>query len=233
MSLRPPIVMLVTALVLSSAATVVVGGPASAECSAWEHPRPARMSDFAGFAFRATVTESSRDVGPPPSGNAPFDWHVEMSVDEVYAGDVPAMVVSEGWSAGCAALRGDQLRVGDRVVITTSLLPRGPDDLRWRGQSLVWRATPDGWRLYRWAFSGSTRFSSLPTEVKGDLTTAELAALVAVAPDELPPTDVAPAGSLPGRPVRGTPPTVGLHVGSLAALRWARTSHLGGSTREG
>jgi hypothetical protein len=132
-----------------------------------------------------------------------------MSVDEVYAGDVPAVVVSEGWSAGCAALRGDQLRVGDRVVITTSLLPRGPDDLRWRGHSLVWRATPDGWRLYRWALSVSTRFSSLPNDAKGDLTIAELAAFVSAPEDELPPTDAASAGSPPGRPVRGTPPTVG------------------------
>jgi hypothetical protein len=208
MSVRLPVVMLATALVVSSAASVIVSGRASAECAAWEHVRPARMSDFAGYAFRATVTESSDDVGPPPRGGAPFDWHVEMSVDQVYAGDVPETIISEGWEGGCASLRGDQLRVGDRLVIVSRRLPTGPEDLRWRGDSLVWHATPHGWRLYRRSFNVSSRFSRLPREARGYLTSTRLAALVARNPGDLPSTDVGPSPA-PGGAVRGDPPTVG------------------------
>jgi hypothetical protein len=201
MSMRPAVVLLAVALVVSGAAVGVMSGPASAECAAYMDTRPARMSDFAGYAFRATVTESSDDVGPPPRGNAPFNWHVEMAVDQVYAGDVPDTVVSEGWDAGCGSLRGDQLRVGERVVVMTRLLPLGPDDLRWRGDSLVWTATPRGWHLYRRALNVSGTFAILPREARGYLTSGQLAALVSA----LPGTDTAPTET-----PSGPPPTVGV-----------------------
>jgi hypothetical protein len=167
----------VAGILLAMSATFAVNVPAAAECTGYEHPRPARISDFTGYAFSARVTDATRDAGPSPPGDAPFDWHVELAVDHAYAGDVPDTITSEGWSVGCASLRGDQLRTGDRVFIISSALPRGAQDRRWRGDSLVWIATVDGWRQYRRAFNVSGMYSSLPAETRGDLTTTRLVAL--------------------------------------------------------
>src|SRR5690242_20837735 len=61
MSLRPLVAIATISLLLSALATVTVTTPASAECSAFEPMPPARMSDFDGYAFTATVTERSEE----------------------------------------------------------------------------------------------------------------------------------------------------------------------------
>lgn len=100
------------------------------------------------YAFVATVAEASRDVGPRVPDSAPFDWHLELDVDRIYAGDVPDTIAFDGWDAGCSAPRGDQMTTGDRVFITSEHfrltdLPRNP---MW-GDFLMWR-----WVDGRWAF---------------------------------------------------------------------------------
>ncbi|MBX3030374.1 MAG: hypothetical protein KF809_09460 [Chloroflexi bacterium] len=169
-------------LVLSLVATLAAATPTAAECLAFQSPARPTMSDFARYAFVATVTDASRTPGAAPPGNAPFDWHVEMAVERVYVGDVPDTITSDGWSVGCASLRGDQLRTGDHLFVMSSALPRGSHDLRWRGDTLVWISTDRGWHLYRRAISLSGEFSGWPREALGYLTTARLAALAAGLP---------------------------------------------------
>jgi len=141
MIVRPMLIAAPLAVIaLGLGATVALG-----ECP----PGPDDTQLNVGYAFTATVVEASDDVGPPVPENAPFDWHLELSTDRVYLGNVPDTFMFDGWSAGCYGIRGDQMRAGDRLFILSEhldlrFLPRDP----LYGDFLMWNRVAGQWAYY-------------------------------------------------------------------------------------
>src|SRR5687767_7288563 len=69
-----------------------------------------------GAAFSARVTEASDDVDPNPIA-LPWEWHLELSVEDSFYGPVPDQLSFNGYEGGCAEFRGEALQTGDRIII--------------------------------------------------------------------------------------------------------------------
>jgi hypothetical protein len=137
---------LIAATLVAMAALAIVTPTTFAECSPGPDTATERLD--VGYAFVATITESSRDVDPPVVDNSAFNWHVELVVDRTYYGKLPATIVYNGWDAGCHELRADQLKTGDRVFMLaegfhSEYLPRDP----FGGDVSLWRSTGNGWQF--------------------------------------------------------------------------------------
>jgi hypothetical protein len=198
---------LLAALGLAVATLGFCASTASAEC--FPFPESATAQLDVGYAFIATVTESSRDVDPPetnpPDGPyAPFDWHIEFAVDRTYLGKVPTKIVYNGWDVGCHELRADHLTTGDKVFILAEAFhpefrPRDPFD----GDVVVWKATASGWRFDPDVLMYGSNTKVYTKAVRDASTSAEILRIVAahslaqtdtIAPQTVGPTaiDLAP-----------------------------------------
>lgn len=170
---------LAAALLLAGPLLVTLTPPASAECMTW----PIRSTErpAVGYAFIATVTEASADVDPAPN-MAAYDWHIEMSVERVYRGNVPETFSYNGWEVGCHFLRGDHLRPGDRLFIATERIgqwtvPSDPFD----GDVLVWIRDDGRWKLHTKALDYGSDRGFYPRVARDARTTADIVAIVASA----------------------------------------------------
>jgi hypothetical protein len=157
---------------------------AFAECMSY----PIRATDQldVGFAFTATVTESSADVDPPKPNNAPFAWHVELDIERVYRGRLADRLVFNGWQAGCHRLRGNALRTGDRIFVVSNVFRPDPArvDPFWTmdAEVLVWKAVNDGWTFYADVLEYGSDPEFYPPNARSATTTGEILALIADAP---------------------------------------------------
>jgi hypothetical protein len=102
-----------------------------------------------GVAFLATVTEVSDDVASKPDGGSPWDVHVEMSVEEVFRGQVPGSLAFNAYELGCGEFQTDRLEVGNRIIIAAedvplSYLPGAP----FEGHIVVWKKADAGWAFF-------------------------------------------------------------------------------------
>lgn len=167
------------ALAIASTLLATTAPSASAECfnSAPDADEPLTI----GYAFVATVTEASENVDPIEE-MAAFDWHVELSVERTYLGQVPDSIVYNGWEYGCHELRGEGLHTGDRIFVATEnlnigYLPRDP----FGGDVVAWRSHAGGWRFYEDAVLSGANEGSYPQAARDATTQAEILAIVASA----------------------------------------------------
>jgi hypothetical protein len=157
---------------------------ALAECMSY----PIRATDQldVGYAFTATVTESSADVDPPKPENAPFAWHVELDIERVYRGRLADRLVFNGWQAGCHRLRGNALRTGDRIFVVSNVFRPDPArvDPFWTmdAEVVVWKASNNGWTFYGDVLEYGSDLEFYPPEARSATTTGDILALVADAP---------------------------------------------------
>jgi hypothetical protein len=154
---------------------------ALAECP----PGPDDTELNVGYAFIATVDEASGDVGPPVPDNSPFDWHIEISTDRVYLGDVPDTLTFDGWSAGCYGIRGDQMKAGDRLLILSehldlSFLPRDP----LYGDFLMWKRMDGQWDYYADALGENIEDVWITDAMRDASTTAAIVRLAKLNPPD-------------------------------------------------
>jgi hypothetical protein len=173
--------LLFAAVAFASLLYAIVVPTAFAECMNWPIRATERLD--AGHAFIATVTEASRDVDPPKPDNSDFDWHVELTVERTYRGDVPDRIVYNGWDVGCHELRGDGLRTGDRIFVAAEglhmeYLPVDP----FEGHVIVWRQTGDGWALDEDALSYGSDAEFYPEAARSATTTADILRLISDPP---------------------------------------------------
>jgi hypothetical protein len=149
-------------------------------------------------AFRATVTEQSADVDP--TGGYPWDWHVELAVEDVYLGELPSRIAYNGHSGesgGCHALWPDQFQEGERVFIAVNeYTPRD-----WLGdpfgeQALAWTWADDHWVFDMDAVPVSYGSDYDATAAQAATTLPEILAFIGSLPDT---STVTP--SEPGLPV--------------------------------
>ncbi len=177
------------AIVALAGGMLVAAGPSAVLAECTNFPVAADGHLDVGYAFTARVAEASRNVDPP-SGGAPYDWHVVLVVDDVHLGDVPDRLVYNGWTVGCHELRGDDLRTGDRLFIAAQHLRLGelPTDPIW-GDVAAWRRVDGGWRFDERAMAYGASEAYYPAAVREARTTAEILAIVR--DGALPPTDAA------------------------------------------
>jgi hypothetical protein len=143
-------------------------------------------------AFLATVTVASDDVDPNADGNA-WDWHVEISVDDVYLGKVPNALVFNGYDGGCAEFQGGALQAGDTIIIAVEdlpldYLPAAP----FEGHSVIWHRTSDGWSFFVDAVAGEVRSGFYPEAAHAADTRADI--LRFIASHSMPSTTTNPVG---------------------------------------
>ena len=174
---------------------------ASAECLSW--PLLSSERPAVGYAFIATVTEASGEVDPV-TDMADYDWHIELAVERVYRGTVPATFSYNGWDVGCHFLRGDHLRTGDRLFIATERIaqwghPSDPFD----GDVLVWIRDGGQWRLHTRALDYGTDRDFYPRAARIARTTADIVAIVSSA--RLPDTSTVTADAAAGGARDGVP----------------------------
>jgi len=164
-------------------------------------------------AFRATVTEASEDVDPNDDGNA-WDWHVELSVDETYVGEVPTILAFNGYQGGCAEFQGGALRAGDSIIVAVEqlpldYLPAAP----FEGHSVIWHHTQEGWSFFLDAVPGEVRPGFYPEAALDADTKAEI--LRFITSRSMPSTDAGPAEA------RATAPSSGPAVALASAIALA------------
>lgn len=167
------------ALLLAGSLLAILAPTASAECMSW----PIRSSERPeiGYAFIATVTEASADVDPAPD-MADYDWHIEMTVERTYRGEVPETFTYNGWDVGCHFLRGDRLRTGDRLFIATERIARwGVPSDPFGGDVLVWIRDGGRWKLHTKALDYGTDRDFYPRVARVARTTADIVAIVSSA----------------------------------------------------
>jgi hypothetical protein len=168
---------------LTLAVFAVIAAPASAlaECAAWAEPAPPSLR----YAFTATVTDASTDV--EPTEGAPFDWHVDLAIDEVYRGELPDRIVYNGHDAGCHALRGDRLSTGERIFVVANEVnirgDRGDPFGGIRPQVMAWHWTGDAWAFYDEALDPSQNDQTYPPEARSATTTAAILQFIWSMPD--------------------------------------------------
>ncbi|HET9852607.1 MAG TPA: hypothetical protein VFP56_08905 [Candidatus Limnocylindrales bacterium] len=143
-------------------------------------------------AFLATVTVASDDVDPNADGNA-WDWHVELTVDDVYRGNVPKALAFNGYDGGCAEFQGGALQPGDTIIVAAEelpldYLPAAP----FEGHSVVWHRISDGWSFFADAVAGEVRFGFYPEAAHAADSRAEI--LRFIASHSMPATDTDPGG---------------------------------------
>jgi hypothetical protein len=166
---------------------LVVVTPVLAEC--WPPP-PSRDDRIpVKVAFTATVAEVSRRVDPPMADSAPFDWHLEFTLEKTYRGRVPDELLLNGWDVGCSFLRPAGLRAGDRVFITLDRLDLVENPSLF-GQILIWRRGGDGWAFAADALQWGRDRAFWPAAARGASSLSEIVALVERSP--LPDTATAP-----------------------------------------
>jgi hypothetical protein len=193
MIVRPMLIAAPLALVaLALGATVAL-----AECP----PGPDDTQLNVGYAFTATVVEASDDVGPSVPENAPFDWHLELTTDRVYLGDVPDGFTFDGWSAGCYGIRGDQMQAGDRLFVLSEhldlrFLPRDP----LHGDFLMWKRVDGQWAYYADALGENVEDVWITDAMRDASTTSAIVRLATANP---PDTATEPRSShgVPGLPL--------------------------------
>lgn len=177
---------LIAVILLASALVGVAVPTAWAEC----YPFPESATDQldVGYAFIATVTESSGDVDPPDGDYAPFNWHVELRIDRSYLGKLPKTIVYNGWDVGCHELRADQLKTGDIIFILLEqfhpeFTPRDPFD----GDVVLWKRAAGRWQFEPDLLAYSADTKVYTREVRDASTTAAI--LRVLASVTLPQTD--------------------------------------------
>lgn len=187
---------LMAAMALASGGLVWAVPAVVAECP----PRdiaPDRHLDVR-YAFTATVVEVSGDVDPPGPNGGSFDWHVELHVERVYRGNVPTEISFNGWTSQCwFGVRGDQLRVGERVFVAGQRLrlAQFPTD-PFAGDLALWIQTGDHWRyaLDVLTYDQGTPLDPDSRAVREASTTSEILALVR---SDAPDTSIGTAAAAP------------------------------------
>lgn len=168
-------------------------------------------------AFLATVTEASTSVDPNPDAN-PWDWHVELRIDETYVGRVPSTLSFNGYEGGCAELQGGALRTGDRILIAVEqlaldYLPAAP----FERHSMIWHKTSEGWSFFLNAVPGQIRSGFYPDAAVNATTKAGILAFIAA--HSMPSTSTHPAA-----PASWSPSTFLLGLAAVIGfgLGWRR-----------
>lgn len=207
------------ALLFAGSFLLILAPTASAECMSW--PIGSSERPDIGYAFIATVTESSADVDPAPN-MADYDWHIEMTVERTYRGDVPETFTYNGWDVGCHFLRGDHLRTGDRLFIATERIaqwgvPSDPFD----GDVLVWIRDDGRWKLHTKALDYGTDLAFYPRAARVARTTADIVAIVSSA--RLPDTATVIKAAGDDRPPPASWPTL---VAAFLGAAFAMSRHL-------
>lgn len=175
---------IVVAVVLAVLAVSAVPSVALAECM-WS-PLFGDDRPTIRYAFTATVTERSAETDPA-GDMAPFDWHVELDVHDVYVGAMPSHLAYNGYSGesgGCHALQSGEFQESERVFIAVNeYTPR--DSLRdpFGEQALVWMWADDHWVFDMEAVpvSHSPRYD--PTAAQAATTLPEILAFIGSLPD--------------------------------------------------
>lgn len=161
--------------------------PVLAEC--WPPP-PSRAERIpVAVAFMATVAEVSRTGDPPMADSAPFDWHVELTLEKTYRGRVPDELRLNGWDVGCSFLRPAGLREGDRVFIALDRLNLVENPSLF-GQILIWRREGDAWSFAADALQSGRDRAFWPVAARRATSLSEIVALVERSP--LPDTATTP-----------------------------------------
>ncbi len=166
-------------LAVALAATLVpaMAPSALAECPNLAVDPVARLS--AGAAFLATVTEVSDDVDANLVAN-PWDLHVELSVESIYAGDVPSKLSFNDYDGGCGELLVGALRPGDRIIVAVeqlplSYLPAAP----FEGHIVVWKKTAGGWSFFQDALAFGSQALFYPGAPRDATTKADVLEVIA------------------------------------------------------
>ncbi len=153
--------------------------PVRAEC--WPPP-PSRDDRIpVKVAFIATVAEVSRTVDPPMADSAPFDWHVELTVEKTYRGRVRDELRLNGWDVGCSFLRPAGLREGDRVFIALDRLDLVENPSLF-GQILIWRREGVAWSFAAEALQSGRDRAFWPAAARRATALSEIVALVERSP---------------------------------------------------
>ena len=175
---------LLIGLVLALSLVVAVPATALAECSAWAEPAPPSLR----YAFTATVMDASGDADPESRD----EWHLDLSIDDVYRGRLPDRISYNGHDVGCHALRGDRLTTGQRIFVVANVVDireDGGDPFGGiRPQVMAWRWTGDAWAFYDEVLDPSQNDQVFPQAAREATTTAAILDFF----DSLPETSMAP-----------------------------------------
>ncbi len=169
---------LVAAIAIGATLTIALAPRVLAECT-WGPP-PAGDAFKTRFAFTATVTEASDEVDPANPGEPPFDWHVELAIDRMYRGQLPARLTLNGRIEDCSYLIGQRLHEGDRLFVA---LDR--HDLDWDGlfgSMLAWRGVGDGWTFDPDLLNYGSDARFYPQEARLATTTAQIVNIIEAYP---------------------------------------------------
>jgi hypothetical protein len=165
---------LVPAIALGATLMMALAPTVLAECT-WGPP-PADDPFKARFAFTATVTEASDAVDPARPGEPPFDWHVELTIDRTYRGELPQQLILNGRVEDCSYLIGQRLHEGDRLFIA---LDR--HDLDWDGlygQMLAWRGVGGRWTFDQDLLNYGSDARFYPKQAREATTTAQIISII-------------------------------------------------------
>lgn len=172
-----------TATPFAALLLLALAGPVLAEC----FPPPPDFPRIR-YAFTATVTEFSDSVAEDLPDMSGFDWHLEMSIDRTYRGDLPGRLEADGWEYGCG-FTGVEVRVGERLFVAAEKVELSDPRLV-LGEVLIWRGVGEGrWEFYADALQDGAL--GYPTAaVRADTTDEILGVLSDLRP---PDTSTAPA----------------------------------------
>lgn len=187
---------LVAAMTLAAFLAIAVAPSVMAECT-WPPP-PASQTFDARFAFTATAREVSKDVPRAASGQPPYEWHVELTIDQTYRGKVPARIILNGRNYDCHTLLGQELRQGDRLFVAFDR--RGLDYGGFYGPMLLWRRTDVGWSFYPEALTYGSDARFYPAVARNATTTAQILDVISATPPDTS-TSAGPAQEAPEQPV--------------------------------
>jgi hypothetical protein len=125
-----------------------------AEC----FPRPPAGSPIPiAYAFTATVVDLSTEVDQEAKDAGEGDglvWHMELQVDDVHRGSVPARLSLTGytlWHRSCSDFLGEQTHVGERLFVAIDDQVKLESNPSLFGQLLLWHRVNDRWSFNRGA----------------------------------------------------------------------------------
>jgi hypothetical protein len=156
------------------------------------------------YAFTATVLDVSTEVDQEAKDAGEGDgliWHMELQVDHVHRGSVPARLSLTGYTLAhrsCSYFLGEQTRVGEKLFVAVDDQVALASNTSLFGQLLLWHRVNDRWSFYERALKDEQEDpASYPSAAREARTTQQiLAAIASVAPN----TDVEPdAASESGR----------------------------------
>ena len=154
-----------------------------AEC----FPRPQAGSPIPiAYAFAATVVDLSTEVDQESKDAGEGDglvWHMEMQVDDVYRGSVPARLSLTGHTlshASCSYFLGDQTRVGEKLFVAIDDQVSLESNTSLFGELLLWHRVDDQWSFHKDALKDEPENpASYPNAALDAHTTQQILAAIA------------------------------------------------------